>query len=498
MTNLTAAPGWDDVPQIEVTTPLRGGPAGPLNGQAQALVNRMEYLGGDSGGLKVGIKKRFTNAVRRAALDVAEDAVDIEDFYVVGEADHSAAMQRAVDAWQNGEINSFKIARDVTVNGTIYLSNVETMTPERQLKIFGTGTIIKTNSGYMFDRVSGLGQQAGNILFSGVTFRGANLTDGYVLQGDNVIRVQFNGCFFHKILGAKATNYLQSIYFTGCTIRKWTGVFLDCAHLYDVAGSLNIVEHGADFLRTTDAAADPACNSMRFTSNVIEGLSGTAFSVGAVFGSSISDNYMEGNGGYINCGQGTAFHKGLTIRGNAIQPTTAQNADSTFWPINLGKGAQDGINVGGNASTGRLYDAVAGNQSAVVSLGDYAPLGLFSANVSRRVYPTGTRWVVELTPGFGISLDGYAGAVLFEQTRATVGGVSVAMSISVGTTSPQSSPGNYGNPVWAAGSYVMNSAPSIVQRSLGGVQRNAVLKGWINTAAGQPGTWAEDLAWQPY
>ena len=39
MANLTAVPGMDAVPQIELLTPLLGGPGGPLTRQAQALLN---------------------------------------------------------------------------------------------------------------------------------------------------------------------------------------------------------------------------------------------------------------------------------------------------------------------------------------------------------------------------------------------------------------------------------------------------------------------------
>ena len=46
MTNLTATPGWDDVPQLEITTPVIGGPGGVANAQAQALLNRLEALRG--------------------------------------------------------------------------------------------------------------------------------------------------------------------------------------------------------------------------------------------------------------------------------------------------------------------------------------------------------------------------------------------------------------------------------------------------------------------
>lgn len=44
MPNLSATPGWDAVPLLELTTPALGGVGGPMNGQAQALLNRTEQL----------------------------------------------------------------------------------------------------------------------------------------------------------------------------------------------------------------------------------------------------------------------------------------------------------------------------------------------------------------------------------------------------------------------------------------------------------------------
>lgn len=44
MTNLTPNPGWSAVPEIETNTALLGGPGGPLNTQAQALLNRTEAI----------------------------------------------------------------------------------------------------------------------------------------------------------------------------------------------------------------------------------------------------------------------------------------------------------------------------------------------------------------------------------------------------------------------------------------------------------------------
>jgi hypothetical protein len=44
MTDLTAVAGWDNVVQLETITFALGGVGGPMNAQAQALLNRTEYL----------------------------------------------------------------------------------------------------------------------------------------------------------------------------------------------------------------------------------------------------------------------------------------------------------------------------------------------------------------------------------------------------------------------------------------------------------------------
>jgi VCBS repeat-containing protein len=44
MTALTPNPGWDSVPELELNTQAIGGPGGAANTQAQALLNRTEYL----------------------------------------------------------------------------------------------------------------------------------------------------------------------------------------------------------------------------------------------------------------------------------------------------------------------------------------------------------------------------------------------------------------------------------------------------------------------
>jgi len=47
MANLTPTPGNDNVPRLETTTIALAGPGGPMNAQAQALLNRQEQMKAD-------------------------------------------------------------------------------------------------------------------------------------------------------------------------------------------------------------------------------------------------------------------------------------------------------------------------------------------------------------------------------------------------------------------------------------------------------------------
>lgn len=48
MADLNPTPEWTPVPQLEISTPARAGPGGPMNAQAQALLNRIEKLKRDT------------------------------------------------------------------------------------------------------------------------------------------------------------------------------------------------------------------------------------------------------------------------------------------------------------------------------------------------------------------------------------------------------------------------------------------------------------------
>lgn len=429
-----------------------------------------------------------------------------EQFGAVGSgaADDTAAVQKAINKWALNRSREIYLARNYRIDGTLEVSNLETDNPETRLKFVGGGTLIKNNAGFMFDRPAGQVLQTGHIYFHGTRFEGAGLNgQTFILNGDHIIRTHFIGCFGTKINIAKAAGYLQTIYCTaGTTWREWGGYLFDCNYLFDVKWD-GIAEAGDAFLITRDATADPACNSLKVSGNIegLSGASGPAIKAGICFASSVSDLYCEQNaGGDLDFNGGNGFHKGLTIKNCGFQPTAAQKADPNYYPVITGKGAEDALTLIGNASTHNLFDVTAGNQSAVLDSGNYAPAGKkkFSPTSPRLFKVQATKFIAALLPGFGANIDSYYGSFGFEANSGTVDGEVVTGSIQTGSANPQVSPGSYVQTKFRKGTVVFHSSPVIAARSFGGTNRNCLILGWVCMADGAPGTWQEIAVMLPY
>lgn len=420
--------------------------------------------------------------------------------------DGTATLQEAVDAWAANPNRIIEVIGTLDVQGTVTVPNKETDNPEKRLTIRG-GDLLKKNAGYMFTRpadqaIGELQLQTGHITFDGVRFLGPRtVTGSYILDGDNIIRVKFVNCYGDGIQLVYADAYIQSIYVDSATVfRKWPGWLIDCNHLFDVKfyGS---AEAGEGFLRTRDIDADPAANSLTVR-GIIEGLSGKVFEVGVCWGVVIDGNYQEQNhGGDYDFSIGSGLHKGLTLIGNGFQPSPAQMADPDYYPVKLGKGAQNSITLIGNSSTHNLFDVASGNQSAIVDMGNYCAAGKrkFSETSTRLFEFDGVEMRARILPGFGVNLNSYYGSFGFEAGRALVGGESITPGICMGSTNPQTSPGDYSQSNWAQGTVVLNSVPTVVSRQYGpGVTHDALVIGWVCTASGSPGEWREIPVMLPY
>lgn len=479
--------------------------ASPLN--ATIFSAKFASSSTNLGAALVGYKRTEAGAVARTIAEKASELLTPEDFGAVGDGvtDDTAALQAAVDAWALNKSVEIRLNKRYLITGTLTVANIETDNPENRLNFTGSGTLIKNNAGYLFDKPPTQALQTGHINFTGIRFEGANLSgQTFLFNGNNIIRVHFMGCFGTKINIAKANQadnptrgYLQTIYLQNTTWRKWSGYLLDTGRLYDVSIIGSVFESGDAVLITRMTTADPAANSLRIIGSNIEGMSGTsgaAVKVGVTWGSIVSGNYFERNaGGDLDFNGGTGFHKGLTIEANGFQPTSAQIASGTYYPVITGKGAGDSLALIGNASTNNLFDVTMGNLSAVVDIGNFTAAGgiRFSTTSPRLFSFSGSKLTASLLPGYGVSINAYHSSIGFEPTRTIVGDEPVAAEVLYGKVSPQLSPSSYPQKNWKRGTIVFHANPLVAVRKFSGKPHNTLIMGWVCLSDGAPGTWTE-------
>lgn len=117
MTDLIPVPENTPVPQIETNTRVRGGPGGPANLQAQALLNRISLLSSEiddfsspGGSANIGFKQAGLGAVDRNVQDKLREIVSADDF---------DTLQEAVDTGFAVFANKGDISISSSINATI-------------------------------------------------------------------------------------------------------------------------------------------------------------------------------------------------------------------------------------------------------------------------------------------------------------------------------------------------------------------------------------------
>lgn len=463
-------------------------------------VLRQDLSDPDNGAAMVGYRRSLTLAARKVSDRLSDQPISIADASGVdpsGVTDSTAGIQQAYDEAQaTGRAlyipNGRYLCNELLLNNNAQAAH----SGEKVVKIFGPGVIVNTNtvSPMIKKNPASPFTRSQLFLFKDVTFEDAPGGAFALVDGDSIIRTLFDGVHFYSVNRAiYAEGLLQTFYFTNCIIRRGAGWFIDANNMYDVRMSSNIIEHRENVIRTRSTTADPAANGVVITNNLIEGLTGKAIELGACFGVSITNNYFEQNSGYIDCSISTAFHKGLTITGNSIQTSPAQNADPDFYPIKWGKTATKGLTSGGNTSTGNLHDP-AGATAYIHMDGDSAlgklykdyenptvigrtPVGYAQFSDGPTRYYAWNNRLLMISPA--VAGFGYQGGPYGDEVNGEIAPVWHLF----GTTNPGTTPATYGTRRWGRGSYVSNSTPS----ELGVEGSKYVIKGWVCVTAGQGG-----------
>lgn len=424
-------------------------------------------------------------------------------------------LQAAVNLWATDRTKWIKLGRSYDLTGgTIYVANPESYVPESQLVIFG-GELKKLDAGYMFDKPLGIGQveSTGGLRFKGTRFLGPKVAGTYIINGHHdslgvddsthIIRVAFEGCMGVGIqaVHARPDGYIQTITFdSNCVWRRWAGYIVDTGRLYDVQMINMRSEAGDAVIRTRDDDAPVACNGLIILGGNIEGnlgTSGPAINVGVCWGTSISSVYMELNyGGDIDCSRSYGFHRGLSIHGVKCEPTPAQLANPKYYPFELGWGVDGSFDLGGNTSTGNLYNCGVNNPASIMDSSSSCGVGYkkFSPNILRKVNFTSDGFEATSALGGAVGAD-YGNSLFYCQDPRTTDTSERAYT---GVTHAEPTAIAYPGVVFGKGSFLFNRNAAQEARSYGGVSRIVEVLGWKCVETGAPGVWREIVVMVPY
>lgn len=201
MSNLVAAPGLDEVFQLETTTVAIGGPGGVANAQAQALLNRTEWL--------------------RAQIINVKDPQFAGGAKGDGVTDDTAAILAAIAAFPNQGAPNWQPWALVFPTGNYKVSSKITIKNQQFGRVIGYGATI---SGNFNDTVLQFGDATGSadmLWFHVEGLRVAQYSTGasaYAVRAFHNYSCSYRNCFFY---GGQYTFTLDgnANLLSGCTFR---------------------------------------------------------------------------------------------------------------------------------------------------------------------------------------------------------------------------------------------------------------------------------------
>lgn len=453
------------------------------------LSNPNDAAQGDN---RIAVKRAAAGAtaIARTQHQVNEEEVSLNDF-----ADIPDAMAWAMSG--PGRRCILLPGGDLDMSGRQFLLPPNSNEPVRPLmfKSQGGTRIMKADGGYLFDVA---GDWFYDLMVEGIEFEGVQLGGGAIFNTDKIIRLLVQGNtfrFFDAVFYGTAGHYAQTIRANN-NICRFHQSFMNISYGFDIKCRDNIIEFGENgYLIGTSSAGYSLYNSA-FTGDVVESMAGVAFRSGATYATTIAENYYEFNKfDDINVGMSPNAHEGLEISGNWFGQHPDRVAAGAF-SINWGNVAPSGAKAGGNVCyDGNLHNVQPGS-GTIDMIGDCVPVGkqLYTGHTTvkdparnakgkalfienGRLFITNENnyaGVDPVTGGYDFGIGAYG---------ANVTGERIMPCVVIGTTNPQTAPGNYGTRKWAAGSEVVNAAPAII----GAPGSQYTLAGWKCITSGQGG-----------
>jgi len=365
MSNLTPSttPGWDPVPELETSTLALGGPGGPMNSQAQALLDRTESIAqgtippgatitgaevasvSQGGGLvsltltKVAqwisqVFQGFTQvgsaSVARTIQNKLQEVVSVKDFGAKGDGvtDDTAAIQAAINTLTPGGVLYFPYATYLIKHSlTLNINNVSFD--------MNYSTILLNDSTGLLDHIvigNGSAQLYGIELENGIFARSQVATGGYALHFNFVGTSKVRNC---RVYG---NNFIYG------------GILMFQCIMVDIVDSYiqNCVEYGINMygtngtnLQTNSCRVDRSyieyCPYGLNAGNYVQGLyirnsvfyectnTAFAYSPSSVLPNSISVKLQHND--FDTCGTGVymQYCSGITIDENWFSNNSANN-----------------------------------------------------------------------------------------------------------------------------------------------------------------------------
>jgi len=330
-----------------------------------------DTISASNGDALVGVKSTATGAVGTTQHEVNERRRSVADWMSPAQIADAASRTNALDCttavqaavtWCVANHAALEVPYRVRIT-TVNIDRAESPTYDEYFRIEGVsgGGFYTTSASPMFSSTLAFttAPVTSLVKFVGIYFESSsNALGNFVLDNAKFLRTAFESCDFSKIRCLYApTVYTQSIYFTNCNMRRWTGVFFDSdGGNYDLKVHNCLMEAGVEGFDL----ATPSGTS--FTNNCIEGLTtGAAIRASNSQSLHIAGNYFEANN--IDVVLNVGIQQGVSLVGNKMVASTGTY--NVFWgqAINC-------VSVGNYSVLGTGLHNLQGNSQ--VSINDYS------------------------------------------------------------------------------------------------------------------------------